>query len=140
PFATARKWTALTTRERVGLLGLAADTLGLLLRRSSVRVLILNGQSVVAHFQEATGIVLQRTEMHGWALPRQSGDDVPGFSYHGRVDTVSGYPLSHELLVLGFNHNLQSSYGVSANVIRAIRHWVGTAANEGLSSTAAITS
>jgi hypothetical protein len=139
PYATERKWTALSARQRSGLLQLAGDTLGLLLRRSAVRVLILNGQSVVMHFQEATGIALKRTEMPGWALPRQSGDDVPGYSYQGRVDSVLGYPLPHELLVLGFNHNLQSSYGVTLRVIDAIRRWIGDTAAEALCPRAAIT-
>src|SRR5262249_7318415 len=46
PFATSRKWTALTRRQRLNLLELSRDTLGLLLRHASLRVLILNGQSV----------------------------------------------------------------------------------------------
>lgn len=136
PYATARKWTALSARQRAGLVALAGDTLALLLRRSAIRVLILNGQSVVSHFRDATGIALTRTEMPEWALPRQSGGGVPGYAYRGRVDAVSGYPLPHELLVLGFNHNLQSSYGVTTRVIEAIRGWVGAMASEALSSRA----
>lgn len=138
PYATKQKWTALNVRQRAGLLRLAGDTLGLLLRRSAVRVLILNGQSVVTHFQEATGIALKRTEMSDWALPRQSGDDVPGFAYRGRVDAVSGFPLPHELLVVGFNHNLQSSFGVTASVIRAIRRWIGVVVNHSPATAQAI--
>lgn len=137
PYATARKWTALTARQRLRLLELAGDTLGLLLRDSAVRVLILNGQSVVSHFQEATRIGLNRTEMAGWALPRQSGADVPGYAYHGRVSAVSGYTLPSELLVLGFNHNLQSSYGVTSRVVEAIRRWVGLTAIEASQHSAA---
>ena len=128
PYATARKWTELTTRQRASLVRLAGDTLGLLLRRSAVRVLILNGQSVVSHFQEATGVALARTDMAEWALPRRSGGDVPGYAYHGRVDAVSGHQLPDAVLVLGFNHNLQSSYGVTSRVIEAVRAWVGRAA------------
>lgn len=130
PYATARKWTELSGRQRAGLIRLTGDTLGLLLRRSAVRVLILNGQSVVTHFQQATGLLLERIEMPGWALPRESGDHVPGYAYHGQVEAVSGFPLPHDLLVLGFNHNLQSSYGVTAAVIQAIRQWIGLAAHE----------
>jgi len=136
PYATGRKWTELTARQRSGLIGLAGDTLGLLLYRSCVRVLILNGQSVVSHFQEATGITLARSAIPQWALPRRSIDNVPGYAYHGSVDTVSGYQLSERLLVLGFNHNLQSSYGVTSRVIAAIRAWVGEAANEALRQSA----
>jgi hypothetical protein len=132
PYATARKWTALNSGQRSGLLRLAGDTLGLLLRRSAIRVLILNGQSVVSHFQEATGIALERTEMPDWALPRQSGADVSGYAYQGRTNTVLGYPLPQELLVLGFNHNLQSSYGVTSGVIEVIRSWIGDVTEEAL--------
>jgi hypothetical protein len=132
PYATARKWTALSTRERAGLVRLAGDTLGLLLRRSAISTLILNGQSVVSHFQQATGIVLHRTEVPAWALPRQSGMDIPGYAYQGCVNNVSGYPLFKELLVLGYNHNLQSSYGVTSSVIEAIRQWIGDVAARGL--------
>lgn len=138
PYATARKWTALTLRQRSDLLALTGDTLGLLLRRSAVRLLILNGQSVVSHFQEATGIALQRMEMPDWALPRRLGDDVPGYAYQGCVDAVSGHTLLHEMLVLGFNHNLQSSYGVTSRVISAIRHWIGKSAADMLRTHAAI--
>lgn len=134
PYATARKWTSLSTRQRDGLLGLAGDTLGLLLRGSAVRVLILNGQSVVSNFQEATGVALERREMPDWALPRQSGDDVSGFAYYGRIDAVCGFPLPHELFVVGFNHNLQSSYGVTTEVIQAIRSWVGVVTKEALAT------
>ena len=130
PYATARKWTALSAQQRSGLMRLAGDALGLLLRQSAVRVLILNGQSVVSHFQNVTGIALSRTEMAEWALPRQSGNDVPGYAYQGFADTVLGHPLPHELLVLGFNHNLQSSYGVTGRVIESIGRWVGAAASE----------
>jgi hypothetical protein len=137
PYATARKWTELSMRQRSELLKLAGDTLGLLLRRSAVRVLILNGQSVVSHFQAATGTELRRKEMPGWALPRR-GDDVPGYAYEGWVDAVSGYPLPQELLVLGFNHNLQSSYGVTSHVIAAIRRWIGKSATEALRTRATI--
>ena len=139
PYATARKWTALSTRQRSGLLRLAGDTLGLLLHRSSIRVLILNGQSVVNHFEEATGIALTRVEMTSWALPRQSGENVAGYAYQGRVEMVSGYALPHTLLVLGFNHNLQSSFGVTSLVIEAIRRWVGDASREALRPCAELT-
>lgn len=125
PFATARKWTDLSHRQRAGLLSLSGDLLGQILQRSRLRVLILNGQTVVDTFQQATGVTLARTEMSEWALPRKSGSDVAGFAFQGTVECVAGYPLAEEVLVLGFNHNLQSSYGVTTKVIAAIRAWVG---------------
>jgi hypothetical protein len=40
------------------------------------------------------------------------------------VDTLSGISLGSPLRVLGFNHNLQSSFGVTNKVIHAIRNWI----------------
>ena len=113
PYATARRWTELTMHKRSSLLAVAGDALGLLLQDSPVQVLILNGSAVVKQFQEIAGIRFQRQEMYAWSLPRQSGPNVTGFAYKGVVETLLGNELEHELLVLGFNHNLQSSFGVA---------------------------
>lgn len=130
PYATARKWTELTVHQRSSLLAVAADTLGLLLRDSPVRILILNGRSVVEQFEDIAGIYLERQEMPAWSLPRQSKPDVIGFAYRGVVDTLLGIGLHSKVLVLGFNHNLQSSFGVTRKVIHAIRGWISRAASE----------
>lgn len=127
PYATARKWTELTARQRSSLLNIAADTLGLLLRDSPVRILILNGRSVVENFQDMAGVCLERTEMAAWSLPRQSKRNVVGLAYWGVVESLSGISLSRKMLVLGYNHNLQGSFGVTAKVIRAVRSWVAQA-------------
>ena len=132
PYATATKWVALNPGQRAALLDLSGDTLGLLLRSSPVRVITLNGSSVVGHFEVITGVRLARRRMSAWSLPRSSGRSVSGFSYTGLVDTISGISLGHKLLVLGFNHNLQSSYGVTGEVVQAIREWIRQAAAEAL--------
>jgi hypothetical protein len=41
-----------------------------------------------------------------------------------------GIDLERELLVLGFNHNIQSSFGMTTEVTTAIRHWIAEAAEE----------
>ncbi len=128
PYATARKWTDLSTRQRGQLLDLSRDALGLLLRHASVEVLVLNGQSVVTLFQTATGMTLGKREMPAWSLPRRSGAGVTGVAYAGLVDTICGYRLPEPIRVLGFNHNLQSSYGVTTRVVDAIRSWITSAA------------
>lgn len=129
PYATVQKWTELTRGQRRKLLALSCDTLGLLLRNSPVRVLVLNGQSVVRHFEEATGIILDCEEMPGWSLPRK-GRAVRGLAYQGLISAINGYELRHELLVLGYNHNLQSSFGVTSEVIGVIRRWVAEAVQQ----------
>jgi hypothetical protein len=130
PYATKRKWTELTARQRASLLAIAADTLGLLLRDSSVRTLILNGRSVVEQFEDIAGICLERQQMRAWSLPRRPKRHVIGIAYRGVVDTLSGIRLPHEIMVLGYNHNLQSSFGVTTEVIRAIRGWIAQSNSE----------
>lgn len=130
PYATGRKWTELTTAERSSLLALAGDTLGLLLRKSEVRILILNGRSVVEKFQEIVGIRLDREVMPSWSLPRKPHSQVPGIAYRGSLKVLSGIRLPRKILILGYNHNIQSSFGVTRAAIRGIREWIARCMNE----------
>lgn len=127
PYATSCKWTELTRRQRASLLTAAGNTLALLLRDSPVRLLILNGNSVVAQLQEIGGIQLEEQSMADWSLPRQSSP-VGGVAYRGTVRHLSGVKLEDEILVLGFNHNIQSSFGVTTKVTDAIRQWIARTA------------
>lgn len=124
PYATAKKWTELTAQQRAALLIAAGDTLGLLLRDAPVEILILNGRAVVEHFQSIAGVTLTSEQMPGWSLPRQSTHDVPGIAYRGVTDTLAGISLGRNLHVLGYNHNIQSSFGVTTTTIHAIRRWI----------------
>lgn len=130
PYATERKWTELTFRQRSSLLAVAADSLAKLLRESPIRLLVLNGRSVVEQFQEVTGVRLERQEMAQWTLYRRRKPDVTGFGYRAFMTTLCGVGLSRRLLVLGYNHNIQSSFGVSTRAVIAIRDWVTQAATE----------
>ena len=132
PYATARKWTELATIQRTTLLTIAADTLGMLLRDSPVRILVLNGRSVVERFQDVAGVRLEQEQFPSWSLHRQAGPDVTGLAYWGKVRSLSGIRLPHEILVLGYNHNIQSSFGVTKGVILAIRQWISCRVNEDL--------
>jgi len=133
PYATAEKWTALSHSERSALLSHASDTLGLLLRDCPIQLLILNGNSVVENFQEISGVQLDKQAMDGWSLPRRSTTPVAGFAYKGLVRRILDIELERELLVLGFNHNIQSSFGVTSEVVASIHRWVGDTAEEVLS-------
>jgi hypothetical protein len=124
PFATVGKWTELSAQQRSSLLALSGDTLGMILRDSQVRVLVLNGSSVVKGFQLVAGVSLQAEEIPSWSLGRRSSANVKGVAYTGVAATVSGIKLDRQLQVLGFNHNLQSSFGVTMEVITAIREWI----------------
>lgn len=133
PYATSSKWTSLRSQQRALLLRIASDTLAMLLRESSVRVLVLNGMSVVGNFQNATGVKLRTRTMPAWTLPRRARQGVAGISFKGSVTHVAGIDLGREVLVLGYNHNIQSSFGVTLDVVHAIRGWVACAAARALS-------
>lgn len=133
PYATACKWTDLSAQQRSLLMELSADTLGLLLRESPVRLLILNGKTVTANLERIAGERFEEIAMPGWELPRKSGQGVAGLAYRGRVAKIAGVPLSREVVVLGYNHNIQSSFGVTNNVKASIRAWIAHSAAEVLS-------
>ena len=125
PYATTCKWTGLSQRQRSFLFSVAGDTLGLLLRDSPVRLLVLNGRSVVANFERAAGVKLHGQVMGEWELRRGSQPNVTGVAYNGAISHLSGVPLRHKLRVIGFNHNIQSSFGVTREVRASIRSWIG---------------
>jgi hypothetical protein len=132
PFATAEKWTALSRSQRLKLLDGTGDILGALIRDSEIQVLILNGSSVVEHFERVTSIELARTTVPEWTLRRDEGSGVKGMAYTGVVRAVGGTPLRREVRVLGYNHNIQSSFGVTTRVMAAIRRWIAAAAPESI--------
>jgi hypothetical protein len=124
PYATRRKWTELSFRQRSSLLSLCADSLALLLKGSKIRVLVLNGQGVVDRFQEVSNIRLERFKMEQWTLKRGRKADVRGFGYKGLLESLCGVMLPHRMLVVGYNHNIQSSFGVTTEAVTAIGTWV----------------
>lgn len=130
PYATSCKWTELTLEQRSLLLQLTGDTLGLLLRQSPVKLLILNGQTVVDHLQKICNIQLRRTHMPSWTLPRKGTEGVSGYSYIGEINQIAGVALNQPIAVLGYNHNIQSSFGVTSQVQTSIRGWISKKAKE----------
>ncbi len=79
-------------------------------------------------FQNVSGTRLQSEVMPGWSLRRKSRADVAGIAYIGVVNRLLEVNLRHDIVVLGFNHNLQSSFGVTTEVIHAIGNWITQAA------------
>jgi len=94
------------------------------LRDSSIRLLILNGRAVTIEFERIAGLQLRSAAMPGWTLPRARVPGVIGSAKWGIASSVAGVRLGCDVLVLGFNHNLQSSFGVTRVVMKAIREWV----------------
>ncbi len=130
PYATSCKWNKLTAQQQSKLFEASRDTLGTLLRGTPVRILILNGTSVVEKFADIADASLQEKRKPEWALPRENSTDVMGYAYVGEVQAISGITLGHRIRVLGFNHNLQGSFGVTQNTLQSIRNWIGESARE----------
>ena len=124
PYATSRKWSELSSQQQSTLLRIAGNTLGLMVRDSLVELLILNGHAVVKQVESLCGIRFKTEPVPSWVLPRKATQDVQGIAFRGRVDTLAGIQLGREVELLGFNHNLQGSFGVSNTVVSAIKDWI----------------
>jgi hypothetical protein len=93
-------------------------------------MIVLNGQTVVDNLQRVTGMEFDKIRMNKWTLPRKNGDGIVGLAYRGTVQTLCGVDLGRSILVLGYNHNIQSSFGVTTAVKNAIRDWIAVASYE----------
>lgn len=130
PFATAEKWSAIGTAQRAALVELGTPSLVQAIRASNIRILVLNGSTVVKEFSRLLDPnALDRSEMPSWALQRGR---VAGFAHVGRVSRVAGATLGREILVLGYNHNIQSSFGVTREAVSRMSAWISSVSKEAL--------
>jgi hypothetical protein len=123
PYATTCKWVDLTIKQKSILLDLSVDILGLILKNSTVKLLILNGKTVVESFEKISNVKFDIQPMPDWTLPRKSGG-VQGYAYSGTINIIGTINIGSNISVLGFNHNIQSSYGVTAKVQSSIKNWI----------------
>lgn len=126
PYATYVKWGELRSEQQRALLYAGQDLLASLLQDSTVELLVLNGASVVRQFEEAAGVVLAQEHMPAWDLPRRGSLRVRGIAYTGSVDHIGDVDLGRSVAVAGFNHNIQSSFGVTKRATEAIARWIAT--------------
>jgi hypothetical protein len=126
PFATTTKWGELAGTSRQALLRAGGDFLGNLIAKSDIRTLVLNGQTVIRTFESLFQVKLEALKMEDWTLPRTRGDGVTGFSYFGKLSHIGNLPLNREILVLGYSHNIQSSFGVTNKVRESIASWISS--------------
>jgi hypothetical protein len=124
PWATIDKWGELPSAARRQLVQRAARALVEMIASSPLQMLVLNGQEVVRQFETFLMRPLDTLQISAWDLPRRSGRAVPGLACRGRISSIAGIPLDRELLVIGYNHNLQSSFGVTTAVRERISEWI----------------
>jgi hypothetical protein len=124
-FATRTKWGSLEREAQRVLIMQGRRAMAEMIRDSPVQTLVLNGRSVVNVFESFSDINLTASEIPEWTLPRSVNKGVAGIAYTGSISTIEGVDLDRHVRVFGYNHNLQSSFGVTTNVMRAIGEQVG---------------
>lgn len=117
--ATRDKWGSINPRTRQKLINDGKAVLAQIIRDSSLTTLILNGRSVVSEFESFAGIELSAENVDSWTLPRKNGG-VKGYVFTGTIHALGGIDLGRQVFVYGYNHNLQSSFGVTSQVIDRI--------------------
>jgi len=120
PFATSTKWGGLSTSEKKELIIISRDLFKSILRKNEFEYLILNGASVVNIFSEYFGVDYDIKEMTNWEIQRKS-TPVKGYSYQAVINIPS---KNNSIKILGFNHNIQSSYGISNSILSAMKDWL----------------
>lgn len=121
PYATRTKWGLLTSAQRGALLATGLEASAAFLRDSPITVLLLNGSSVAGLLRPQVD-QLETRSMPSWNLPRK-GREVPGTAYVGSTRQLAGIDLGRPVRLLGWNHNIQSSFGVTTDVKNAIWRW-----------------
>lgn len=124
PYATREKWGELPVSEKEMLLEISADALGNILKYSKIKVLILNGRSVIEGLKDISQSSFKEVPMPSWNLPRKVKSDVLGYAYEGFIGQIGNVTIGREIRILGFNHNIQSSFGVTNQVQTEIRNWI----------------
>lgn len=113
PFATYKKWSSLEKGSKDFLLQELSPYLGEIIKNSNIQLLILNGKSVIDNFKKISDLSLSENKEPSFDLHRNGCNNVLGYEYTGFFRTISGVDIGRKVYVYGFNHNLQSSFGVS---------------------------
>jgi hypothetical protein len=124
PFATKRKWNELDQSQRSLLLEKAGDFLGKIINNSQIHTIVANGMSVVTMLEEISNQKFDPENKPEWATSRGGGNKVMGKSFLGLISKIGNIPLNKNVRVLGFNHNIQSSFGITRKIQSEIRYWI----------------
>ncbi|MDV6263890.1 hypothetical protein [Rhodococcoides yunnanense] len=124
-YATRTKWGLLSAATRERMLADGRASLASLLRDSRLETLVLNGRSVVREFEQMARTEFSRVKVDGWELPRATGRAVDGYRYEQKISSIDDFDLGREISVIGYNHNLQSSFGVTKVVMEGIGRELG---------------
>lgn len=125
PYATSEKWASLDGKKKKALLEATNDLLLRVIESSNIELLILNGRSVAEVTSRSLGIDLDSTHIAKFDLMRTTSTNVIGIGYTGLITKIRNRKINRKIRVLGFNHNIQSSFGITTSVIKNISNWIG---------------
>ena len=89
-----------------------------------IEILILNGRSVIERFKENSNTSFTKKYEPEWDLRRSDSPDIKGVGYTGICSKIHNTSLSRSIFVIGYNHNIQSSFGVTSEAKIAIQDWI----------------
>ncbi|KPM48332.1 hypothetical protein [Jiulongibacter sediminis] len=121
PYATSTKWGNMNQADKGVLIKKTSDFLSQILISSDIGFLVLNGQGVINIFEEVFDITLNKKLDDSISLPRTNNRRVAGYIYEGILN-LEIQDKSKKINVFGFNHNIQSSYGISSKISKEIRN------------------
>lgn len=127
PYATSAKWAALPTAERQAMIDTGRPWFLDVLANSRIELLLLNGASVVGAVRAVLGIEWHGRRAADLDLFRGNCDRLEGWWYDTEVAGLGGQDLGRTIRVVGWNHNLQSSFGVTRVACDAVARRVAVA-------------
>ena len=117
PFTTCKKWNDVTSTDKEKLLSVSKDFFMWQLFNSDIEFVILNGASVVKYFEKTLSIKLDRIYENTINLYQNNDKIVKGY-YISQAIELDFNGTQKKVYVFGFNHNLQSSFGISNLIIK----------------------
>jgi hypothetical protein len=122
----------LGSSQKHTLLESSRDVIPQLLRTSSIRLLVLNGATVVREVANTLRVHLTPHFMPSWSLRHGTKSEVRGIAYVGDVSSLGGVSLGRRIRIIGYNHNIQSSFGVTSIAREEIARWIMRCAEDNL--------
>lgn len=117
PFTTCQKWNDVTSKDKERLLSASKDFFIWQLFNSDIEFVILNGASVVKYFEKALSINLDKIYESTINLYQNNGKIVKGYYISQAID-LDFNGTQKKFYIFGYNHNLQSSFGISNSIIK----------------------
>lgn len=124
PYATSKKWVELKLEEKQYLINKSKGILDNILKVSNISFLVLNGRSVIENLRKVFDISFEVNHQPTWDLKQNSGRIVKGYSFVGNISSVGDVELSRIIKIVGYNHNIQSSFGITKYVLDEIKKWI----------------